>query len=116
MALKRAGIYLANFNPAKGTEPGKIRPCLVIQTNLLNDEEHPSTTVLPLTTQLIDKAAPLRFRIAARDGLRQDSDVMVDQLRTIDNRRIQGEQLTRLTAAELAEIETWLQIVLGLSD
>jgi mRNA interferase MazF len=116
VALKRGGIYLANFNPSRGTEPGKIRPCVVIQTDLLNDEEHPSTTVLPLTTQLIDQAAPLRFRISARDGVRQDSDVMVDQLRTIDNRRIQGEQLTRLTAAEFAEIEVWVKIVLGLSD
>jgi len=116
VGLKRGGIYLANFNPSKGTEPGKIRPCLVIQTDLLNDEEHPSTTVLPLTTQLIDEAAPLRFRIEARDGLRQDSDVMVDQIRTIDNRRIRPEQLTRTTAAELAEIESWLQIVLALPE
>jgi mRNA interferase MazF len=113
VAVKRGGVYLANFNPSKGTEAGKIRPCLVIQSDLLNDEEHPSTTVLPLTTQLIDGAAPLRFRLAARDRLRLDSD-MLDQVRTIDNRRIQGEQLTRVTAAELAEIETWLQIVLGL--
>lgn len=116
MALKRGGIYLANFNPSRGTEPGKIRPCLIIQTDLLNDEEHPSTTVLPLTTQLIDDAAPLRFRIAARDDLRQDSDVMLDQLRTIDNRRIQPEPLTRVTAAEQAEIEICLQIVLALPE
>jgi len=114
VAVKRGGVYLANFNPSRGTEAGKIRPCLVIQSDLLNDEEHPSTTVLPLTTQLIDDAAPLRFRLAARDRLRLDSDVMLDQVRTIDNRRIQGGQLTRVTSAELAEIDTWLQIVLGL--
>lgn len=116
MAFKRGGIYLANFNPSKGTEPGKIRPCMVIQTDLLNDEDHPSTIVLPLTTALIDEAAPLRFRIAARDRLRRDSDVMIDQIRAVANRRIQGEQLTRATDTELAEIETCLQIVLGLPD
>lgn len=116
MAVKRGGIYLANFNPSKGTEAGKIRPCLVIQSDLLNDEEHPSTTVLPLTTRLIDGAVPLRFRIAARDRLEHDSDIMLDQARTIDNGRIQREQLTRVTAVELVEIETWLQIVLGFND
>jgi mRNA interferase MazF len=116
VAFERGGIYLANFNPSKGTEPGKIRPCLVIQTDLLNDEDHPSTTVLPLTTRLIDDAAPLRLRIPARERLRQDSDVMVDQLRTIDNRRLQAEQLTKLTPGELVELETYLQIVLGLPE
>lgn len=114
MTVKRGAVYLANFNPSRGTEAGKIRPCLVIQTDLLNDEEHPSTTVLPLTTQLIDEAAPLRFRIAARDRLREDSDIMVDQARTIDNGRFQGTELTRLSAAELVEIEGWLKIVLDL--
>ena len=64
MAFRRGGIYLANFNRSKGTEPGKIRPCIVMQSNLLNNAGHPSTTILPLTTQLIDDAAPLRYRVS----------------------------------------------------
>jgi len=48
MVCKRGGIYLANFNPSKGTEPGKVRPCIVMQSNLLNEAGHPSTTVLPM--------------------------------------------------------------------
>lgn len=91
-----------------------MRPCLVIQTDLLNDEEHPSTTVLPLTTQLIDDAAPLRFRIEARDRLQQDSDVMLDQARTIDNGRFHSDELTRLYADELADIENSLKVLLEL--
>ena len=114
MAYKRGGIYLANFNPSKGTEPGKIRPCLVMQSNLLNDIEHPSTTILPLTTQLIEDAAPLRYRVTSRDGLESDSDVMLDQTRTIDNRRIDSEMLTILTDKEIGEIELYWQIVLDL--
>jgi len=114
MAYKRGGVYLANFNPSRGTEPGKIRPCIVMQSKLLNDAEHPSTTILPLTTQLIQDAAPLRFRLRSRDGLEFDSDVMLDQTRTIDNRRISGDMLTILSEAEIGKIELYLRIVLGL--
>ena len=114
MACKRGGIYLANFNPSKGTEPGKIRPCIVMQSNLLNEAGHPSTTVLQLTTRLIDDAAPLRYRVAARDELESDSDIMLDQTRTIDNRRITSDLLTILTKKELSEVEAYWRVVLGL--
>ena len=114
MACKRGGIYLANFNPSKGTEPGKIRPCVVMQSNLLNDIGHPSTTVLPLTTQLIDEAEPLRYRVTARAALESDSDIMLDQTRTLDNRRIISELLTILTQQEINEVEIYWRIVLGI--
>ena len=114
MAYRRGGVYLANFNPSRGTEPGKIRPCIIMQSNLLNDIGHPSTTILPLTTQLIEDAAPLRFRLTARDGLEYDSDVMLDQTRTIDNLRINGEILTILSEQEMDKIELFWRIVLDL--
>ena len=114
MAFKRGGVYLVNLNPSKGTEPGKMRPCVVVQSNFLNDVEHPSTTVLPLTTQLIDDAQPLRFRLLSRDRLEQDSDVMLDQTRTIDNRRVHGDLLTILSDQEMLKIELYWRIVLGL--
>ncbi len=114
MAFRRGEIYLANFNPSKGTEAGKIRPCVIMQSNLLNDAGHPSTTVLPLTTQLIDDAAPLRFRIHSRDKLHASSDIMLDQVRTIDNRRITGNSLTQLSPLEALEVDMLWQIVLGL--
>ena len=114
MPVKRGSVYLANFNPAKGAEPGKIRPCLVMQSDLLNEAGHPSTTVLPLTTQLLDDTIPLRYRLNARDQLHADSDIMVDQARTIDNRRFTDELLTILTDQELAEVESYWRIVLAL--
>ena len=115
MAYRRGEIRLANFNPAKGTEPVKIRPCLIIQSDLLNDADHPSTTVIPLTSRLVHDAAPLRFRISPRNDLQSDSGVMLDQIRSIDNRRISNEVLTELTGPELAEIEEYLKIVLGIN-
>ena len=85
-----------------------------MQSNLLNEAGHPSTTVLPLTTQLIEDAAPLRYRIAARDGLNDDSDIMLDQTRTIDNQRITSDILTILTEREIIEVEVYWRILLGL--
>jgi mRNA interferase MazF len=114
MPVRRGSIYLANFNPSKGTEPGKVRPCLVMQSDLLTEAGHPSTTVLPLTTQLLDDAAPLRYRINTRDQLRADSDIMLDQARTIDNSRFMEGLLTVLTDKELAEVETYWRIVMAL--
>ena len=115
MGCRRGEVRLANLNPSRGTEAGKTRPCIVLQSDLLNDAVHPSTTVIPLTTRLVDATAPLRFRVAQRDNLKEDSDAMIDQVRTIDNRRFTGEALTRLTSAEIAEIEEYLKIVLGMS-
>ena len=114
MAYRRGGVYLVNLNPSRGTEPGKIRPCIVMQSNLLNDVGHPSTIVLPLTTQLIEDAAPLRYRLTSREGLEYDSDVMLDQTRTTDNRRISGDILMNLTNEEMGKIELYWRIVLEL--
>ncbi len=92
----RGEIWLADLNPRRGTEPGKTRPVLVVQSQALLDVDHPSTLVVPLTTKLIDDAAPLRIRIFATDQLQSDSDLLVDQLRAIDNRRLIKGPLARL--------------------
>ena len=86
MKIERFHIYLADLVPSFGTEPGKTRPVVVIQTDLLNNIHH-STVICPLTTQVED-AFPLRVHIPAREfALLMDSDVIVDQVRAIDNRR-----------------------------
>ena len=115
MGCRRGEIRLVNLNPSRGTEAGKVRPCIVLQSDLLNEADHPSTTVIPLTTRLVDGAAPLRYRISRRAKLDADSDAMLDQLRTIDNRRLTGEPLATLSPGEIAEIEEYLKIVLGMA-
>jgi mRNA interferase MazF len=84
----RGEVWLANLNSPHGTKPGKTRPVLVIQVQALLDASHPSTYVIPLTTQLIEDAEPLRIRIHAAQSLPRDSDLLMDQMRTIDNRRL----------------------------
>ena len=70
-----------------GTEPGKVRPVVVIQTDLLNNT-HPSTIVCPVTTQVVREAYVLRVHLPKKEsGLSKDSDIIVDQIRAIDNRR-----------------------------
>src|SRR5947207_15228618 len=82
---KRGEIWLADLNPRHGTEPGKTRPVLIVQSQALLDAGHPSTIVIPLTTNLIEHAEPLRNRVAATERLMKTSDLLIDQVRTIDN-------------------------------
>ncbi len=112
--FKKGEIYLARLNPKKGNEVGKIRPVLVYQTNLLNDCEHPTTVILPISTVLIDDTYPLRYRIAKRDKLEQNSDVLCDQIRAIDNQRIIGNSLATLSMKEILEIDKQLSILLDI--
>lgn len=87
-ALKQGDIWLANLNPTHGTEPGKTRPVLIVQDQALLDIEHPSTIVIPLTTNLIENCEPLRLRINPAGKLEKASDLLIDQIRAIDNKRL----------------------------
>ncbi len=112
--FQKGEIYLAKLNPKKGNEVGKIRPVLIYQTNILNDCEHPTTIILPISTVLIDNAYPLRYRITQRDKLEKTSDVLCDQIRALDNQRILEGVLTQLTDKEILEIDKQVKIVLDI--
>ena len=87
MEIKKGHVYIADLNPRIGTEPGKVRPVVVVQTDLLNGL-HPSTVICPITTQIHTKARFLRVHLATGEGgLNEPSDILVDQVRAIDNRR-----------------------------
>jgi len=112
--FKKGEIYLAKLNPKKGNEVGKLRPVLIYQTDLLNDIAHPTTTVLPLSTQLIADAYPLRYRVTKKEKLLKDSDILCDQIRTIDNHRILEDRLLTLTLKEMLEIDKQIKIILDI--
>ena len=104
MKIRRGVLYLADLEPALGTEAGKLRPVLVIQTDLLNGVGHPSTWVLPCTSRLSGEnllRVPLPKGIA---GNTRECEVMVDQSRAIDNRRF-ARALRPLPRAILREVE-----------
>ena len=89
MTCKQYEIWLADLNPQIGTEPGKIRPVLIVQTDLLNEIPHPSTLVCPITTNIIENITILRVSLKkGTANLREDCDIMIDQIRAIDNQRL----------------------------
>jgi len=89
MSIKQFEIWIADLNPQIGTEPGKTRPVLVIQTDLLNQIPHPSTLVCPITTNVERKSDILRVHLKkGMSNLLEDCDVMIDQIRAIDNNRL----------------------------
>ncbi len=89
MSIKQYEIWIADLNPQKGTEPGKTRPVLVVQTDLLNKIPHPSTLICPITTNIKKDAEILRIHIKkGTSNLQKDSDIMLDQIRAIDNTRL----------------------------
>jgi mRNA interferase MazF len=105
MEIKKWHVYLADLNPRRGTEPGKTRPVVVVQTDLLNSI-HPSTIICPITTNVQPEAQFLRVHLAKGEGgLTEESDVMVDQLRAIDNGRFIRHlgNLSRRSQEKLAE-------------
>jgi len=106
--IQRGRLYLADLNPRLGTEPGKTRPVLVVQTDLLDEADHPSTWVLPCTTRL---AGDNLLRVPLPRGLagnRQECEVMIDQSRAIDNRRF-VRALKPLPGSILREVEDKLR-------
>ncbi|HYG40529.1 MAG TPA: type II toxin-antitoxin system PemK/MazF family toxin [Cytophagales bacterium] len=87
--IKRGHIWWANLDPSRGTEADKIRPVVIIQTDLLNDVGHPSTIICPVTTNLSKKENILRVIIPKNiGGIDKDSEILIDQIRTIDNTRL----------------------------
>lgn len=110
MKIEKFHIYLADLNPQFGTEPGKIRPVVVVQTNLLNTI-HPSTIICPVTTNVHQAAQLLRVHLTIKDnGLTASSDVLVDQIRSIDNKRLL-KHIGILTTSQRQQLLDDLQVV-----
>jgi mRNA interferase MazF len=88
MIARKFEIWLANLDPRFGTEAGKTRPVLVVQTDFLN-KVHPSTLICPITTNVKLDSQILRVNIKKGTAkVKEDCDVMIDQLRAIDNKRL----------------------------
>ena len=111
MKIEKFHIYSADLNPRAGTEAGKLRPVVVIQTDLLNNS-HPSTIVCPFTSRIVKQADILRVHISAGEsGLNQNSDILVDQIRAIDNRRFK-KHIGKLTSTRQSQLLENLRILI----
>ena len=104
-------LYVADLNPRFGTEPGKIRPVVVVQTDALN-RSHPSTIICPLTTKTAGFENPLRVALPkGLSGLGRASDILVDQIKAIDNRRLR-KRLGGLPDPYLGDLRKKLLLIL----
>lgn len=113
MVWSRGEIWLINLYPIKrDNEVGKIRPALIMQNNELNHGGYPTTIILPLSTDLIDDAQPLRYRVLKRENLHKDSDILIGHIRSIDNSRF-IKKIATLQAQELQEVREMLDEVLS---
>lgn len=114
MSINQFEIWIADLNPQIGTESGKTRPVVVIQTNLLNQIPHPSTIVCPVTTNVNKDSEILRVHLKeGTANLHQACDIMIDQIRAIDNKRL-TKKLGMLPDELILLVKENIQIVLDL--
>ncbi len=116
--LLRGQVWEVNFEPqTHKEEPGKRnRPALVIQTDLLNSSGHPTTIVVMGSTQVRrDKDYfPLRVALVNQAGLAQETDLLIDQIRAVSNRRFMGTQpLATVSLNHLKRVEEALKLLVG---
>jgi len=111
--IKQFDVWIADLNPPNGTEPGKIRPVVVVQTDLLNGF-HPSTLICPVTTNIFTRAEILRVNMSKNEaGLNKRSAILVDQLRAIDNKRL-VKRLGRLNKSSRERLIDNLKVIMEL--
>ncbi len=113
--IVRGEIYLVNFDPTVGSEIQKTRPALIVQNDVSNLHS-PITIVAAITSKFDEKLYPTEVLIAAREGgLSIDSVVLLNQIRSIDGKRLRG-RLGKVSEETLRKVDTALKISLGLID
>ncbi len=115
MSIKRGDVFYADLNPVVGSEQGGVRPVLIIQNDVGN--RYSPTVIVAAITSRIDKAKlPTHVEIEAEAGqLEKDSVILLEQVRTIDKKRLQ-RQVTHLDQDIITKVNEALEISLGLID
>ena len=111
--IKRGEIYYADLSPVVGSEQGGIRPVLVIQNDIGN-KYSPTVIAAAITSQINKAKMPTHIELAAKDyGLNKDSVILLEQIRTIDKRRLR-EKIGRIDDGLMASVNNALSISFGL--
>ena len=107
MIVKRGDIYYADLSPVVGSEQGGIRPVLVIQNDIGN-KYSPTVIAAAITSQINKAKMPTHIELAAKDyGLNKDSVILLEQIRTIDKRRLR-EKIGRIDDGLMASVNNAL--------
>lgn len=115
MTVKRGDIYYADLSPVVGSEQGGVRPVLIVQNDVGN-RYSPTVIAAAITSQKEKSKLPTHIEINSHNcGLSRDSVVLLEQIRTIDKKRLK-EKMGRLDDGSMGYVNHALSISFGLGD
>lgn len=115
MIVKRGDIFYADLSPVIGSEQGGIRPVLIVQNDIGN-KYSPTVIAAAITSQINKAKMPTHIEIRANEfGLGKDSVILLEQIRTIDKRRLK-EKIGALDTARMAQVGRAIEISFGLTE
>ena len=113
MTVKRGDIYYADLSPVVGSEQGGVRPVLIVQNDMGN-KYSPTVIAAAITSQKDKTDLPTHIKVSADgSGLAKDSIVLLEQVRTLDKRRLK-EHMGRLGSGEMTRVNRALSVSFGL--
>ena len=111
--VKRGDIFYADLSPVVGSEQGGIRPVIVIQNDVGN-KYSPTIIIAAITSQINKAKLPTHIEISSEEyGLNKDSVVLLEQIRTVDKKRLK-EKLGHMTDSDMLKVDDALMISVGL--
>ena len=115
MAVKRGDIYYADLSPVVGSEQGGIRPVLIVQNDVGN-KYSPTIIISAITSQINKAKLPTHIEISSDEyGLNKDSVILLEQVRTIDKRRLK-EKIGHINDELMSRVNDGLMISFGLKE
>lgn len=115
MIIKRGDIYYADLSPVVGSEQGGVRPVLIVQNDIGN-KYSPTVIAAAITSQINKAKLPTHIEISAQEyGLQKDSVILLEQIRTIDKKRLR-EKIGHLDDELMDKVNEAIGISFGLGD
>ncbi len=115
MVIKRGDIYYADLSPVIGSEQGGVRPVLIVQNDIGN-KYSPTVIAAAITSQINKAKLPTHIEIGALEyGLAKDSVILLEQIRTIDKKRLR-EKIGHLDEELMDRVNNALEVSFGLSE
>ena len=113
--IRRGELYYADLSPVVGSEQGGMRPVLIVQNNTGN-KYSPTIIAAAVTSQLTKAKLPTHIELCANEfGLLKDSVILLEQIRTLDKRRLK-EKIGELSDSTMSKVNTALLISLGFDE
>lgn len=113
MVVKRGDIFYADLSPVVGSEQGGIRPVIIIQNDIGN-KYSPTVIVAAITSQINKAKLPTHVEISSEEyGLNKDSVVLLEQVRTLDKRRLK-EKIGHMLDRDMKKVDNSLKISMAL--